>query len=261
MLSHYKRTITVVDFDGGDFGRPRKRRRVEWNEDDEDVPDVKPENDLKEFHNFEKLPNDVRKEIFSYFSEVELMGMVRTSQQFYELQKSLIQPLLSCVRLNRLKATRPDPDSLSLQQIADRVQYVKTQLIAHEKEYEAMKQELQRLHKLKLERSDLTVLQKFDLWRHADVPKKIHKYAIDDIKPEGAQDLWRFLQDKHPYGFADRREFLSLEKITGSLEYALGLNYDSKAEEWTGDAASMELFTKYVTKLMEVDFGGCYWDW
>jgi hypothetical protein len=97
MLSHYKRTITVVDFDGGDFGRPRKRRRVEWNEDGEDVPDVKPENDLKEFHNFEKLPNDVRKEIFSYFSEVELMGMVRTSQQFYELQKSLIQPLLSCV--------------------------------------------------------------------------------------------------------------------------------------------------------------------
>ena len=152
-------------------------------------------------------------------------------------------------------------------------------MIAHEKEYEAMKQELQRLHKLKLERSDFTVLQKFDLWRHVDVPKKIHKYAVDEIKPEGnnesfslfdaksylycagAQDLWRFLQDKHPYGFADRREFLSLEKITGSLEYELGLKYDSEAEEWTGDAASMELFTKYVTKLMELDFGGCYWDW
>lgn len=70
-----------------------------------------------------------------------------------------------------------------------------------------------------------------------------------------------FLQEKLQYGFADRGEFLTLDKMLDSLEYALGLKFDEETREWTGDAASLELFTKYTLKMMELDFGGCFWDW
>lgn len=94
MLTHHKRTLTVVDF--SDNFRPRKRMRVRY-ENCEDEPFVDPENDLKQFHYFEKLPKDVKNEILSYFSEVELIRLARTSNEFFELQKSLIPATLASV--------------------------------------------------------------------------------------------------------------------------------------------------------------------
>ncbi len=78
---------------------------------------------------------------------------------------------------------------------------------------------------------------------------------------KGELDLWDFLQKKSPYGFADRREELTLETVIERLEYAMGLEYDRETNEWTGASADVELFTKYAAKLMELDFGGCFWDW